>query len=92
MRCLSAKAGSRSVLAALASKAKLINRRYEKFLERTFPRFYVLHATFTKGGSRGGGDLPASPGRTEAAGNALPVPFPGPKAASPEAFARESGT
>ncbi|KAF1414823.1 LETM1 domain-containing protein 1, partial [Spheniscus magellanicus] len=49
VRCLSAKAGSRSVLAALASKAKLINGRYEKFLERTFPRFYVLHATFTKG-------------------------------------------
>ncbi|XP_009282523.1 PREDICTED: LETM1 domain-containing protein 1-like, partial [Aptenodytes forsteri] len=49
VRCLSAKAGSRSVLAALASKAKRINGRYERFLERTFPRFYVLHATFTKG-------------------------------------------
>ncbi|NXL01588.1 LTMD1 protein, partial [Mesembrinibis cayennensis] len=47
--CLSTKAGSRSVLAALASKVKRINGRYERFLERTFPRFYVLYATFTKG-------------------------------------------
>ncbi|XP_074990122.1 LETM1 domain-containing protein 1 isoform X1 [Calonectris borealis] len=47
--CLSTKAGSRSILAALASKAKRINGRYERFLERTFPRFYVLYATFTKG-------------------------------------------
>ncbi|NWU48341.1 LTMD1 protein, partial [Dromas ardeola] len=46
---LSTKAGSRSVLAALASKVKHINRRYERFLEKTFPRFYVLYATFTKG-------------------------------------------
>uniref|UniRef100_A0A8D0ENC4 LETM1 domain containing 1 n=1 Tax=Strix occidentalis caurina TaxID=311401 RepID=A0A8D0ENC4_STROC len=40
---------SRSVLAALASTAKRINGRYERFLERTFPRFYVLYVTFTKG-------------------------------------------
>ncbi|NXA29416.1 LTMD1 protein, partial [Ibidorhyncha struthersii] len=46
---LSTKAGSRSVLATLASKVKHINGRYERFLERTFPRFYVLYATFTKG-------------------------------------------
>uniref|UniRef100_A0A663N628 Uncharacterized protein n=1 Tax=Athene cunicularia TaxID=194338 RepID=A0A663N628_ATHCN len=42
-------AGSRSVLAALASAAKRVNGRYERFLERTFPRFYVLYVTFTKG-------------------------------------------
>ncbi|XP_026723383.1 LETM1 domain-containing protein 1 [Athene cunicularia] len=47
--CLSTKAGSRSVLAALASAAKRVNGRYERFLERTFPRFYVLYVTFTKG-------------------------------------------
>ncbi|NXK14808.1 LTMD1 protein, partial [Herpetotheres cachinnans] len=47
--CLSTKAGSRSILATLASKAKHISGRYERFLERTFPRFYVLYATFTKG-------------------------------------------
>ncbi|NXI38434.1 LTMD1 protein, partial [Galbula dea] len=46
---LSTKAGSRSILAALASRVKHINGRYERFLERTFPRFYVLHATFTRG-------------------------------------------
>ncbi|NXN60008.1 LTMD1 protein, partial [Rynchops niger] len=46
---LSTKAGSRSILATLASKAKHINGRYERFLEKTFPRFYVLYATFTKG-------------------------------------------
>ncbi|NXW25284.1 LTMD1 protein, partial [Circaetus pectoralis] len=46
----STKAGSRSFLAALVSKAKRINGRYERFLERTFPRFYVLYATFTKAG------------------------------------------
>ena len=48
----STKAGSRSILAALVSKAKHINGRYERFLERTFPRFYVLYATFTKGESQ----------------------------------------
>ncbi|XP_014811173.1 PREDICTED: LETM1 domain-containing protein 1 [Calidris pugnax] len=47
--CLSAKAGSRSLLASLASKAKRLNGRDERFLERTFPRFYVLYATFTRG-------------------------------------------
>ncbi|NXT80449.1 LTMD1 protein, partial [Zapornia atra] len=45
----STKTGSRSVLTALTSTAKRINGRYERFLERTFPRFYVLYATFTKG-------------------------------------------
>ncbi|XP_054662996.1 LETM1 domain-containing protein 1 isoform X2 [Grus americana] len=44
-----ARGALRSVLAALASKVKRINGRYERFLERTFPRFYVLYATFTKG-------------------------------------------
>ncbi|XP_053907500.1 LETM1 domain-containing protein 1 isoform X6 [Cuculus canorus] len=47
--CLSAKASSRSILAALISGAKRINGKYERFLERTFPRFYVLYSTFTRG-------------------------------------------
>ncbi|XP_062453286.1 LETM1 domain-containing protein 1 [Rhea pennata] len=47
--CLSTKASSRAFLTALVSKVKHINGRYERFLERTFPRFYVLYATFTKG-------------------------------------------
>ncbi|NXS90949.1 LTMD1 protein, partial [Jacana jacana] len=46
---LSTKAGSRSVVAALVATAKRLNGRYERFLERTFPRFYVLYATFTRG-------------------------------------------
>ncbi|XP_033927373.1 LETM1 domain-containing protein 1 isoform X2 [Melopsittacus undulatus] len=48
-RSLSTKAGSRSVLAALVSMAKRLTGRYERFLELTFPRFYVLHSTFTRG-------------------------------------------
>ncbi|NXE56666.1 LTMD1 protein, partial [Casuarius casuarius] len=46
---LSTKTSSRALLTALASKVKHINGRYERFLERTFPRFYVLYATFMKG-------------------------------------------
>ncbi|NXW60244.1 LTMD1 protein, partial [Eurystomus gularis] len=46
---LSTKASSRSILSALASKVKRVNLRYERFLERTFPRFYILYSTFTKG-------------------------------------------
>ncbi|XP_054033330.1 LETM1 domain-containing protein 1 [Dryobates pubescens] len=47
--CLSTRAGSRSLLAAVASKVKQLNSSYERFLERTCPRFYLLHATFTRG-------------------------------------------
>uniref|UniRef100_A0A8V5GVM6 Uncharacterized protein n=1 Tax=Melopsittacus undulatus TaxID=13146 RepID=A0A8V5GVM6_MELUD len=56
-RSLSTKAGSRSVLAALVSMAKRLTGRYERFLELTFPRFYVLHSTFTRGGCWGGQDV-----------------------------------
>ncbi|NXK00687.1 LTMD1 protein, partial [Corythaixoides concolor] len=45
----STKANSRSLLAALASKAKRLSGSYERFLERTFPRFHVLHVTLRKG-------------------------------------------
>ncbi|XP_054859735.1 LETM1 domain-containing protein 1 [Eublepharis macularius] len=48
--CLfSAKANSKTLLSALVSKAKYINEKYERFLERTFPRFYLLYSTFFKG-------------------------------------------
>ncbi|NXK46352.1 LTMD1 protein, partial [Chauna torquata] len=46
---LPAKASSRAALAALVSGVKRINGRYERFLQRTFPRFYPLYATFTGG-------------------------------------------
>ncbi|NWR56393.1 LTMD1 protein, partial [Bucorvus abyssinicus] len=48
--CLSAKAGSRSLLAALAAGAKRLHGSYEQFLERTFPRFHGLYVTFTRAG------------------------------------------
>ncbi|NXI71485.1 LTMD1 protein, partial [Anseranas semipalmata] len=46
---LPAKASSRAALATLVSGVKRINGRYERFLQRTFPRFYALYATFTGG-------------------------------------------
>ncbi|XP_077185042.1 LETM1 domain-containing protein 1 [Paroedura picta] len=49
VRQFSAKANSKTVISALVSKAKYINEKYEKYLERTFPRFYVLYSTFLKG-------------------------------------------
>nr|XP_060618795.1 LETM1 domain-containing protein 1 [Anolis sagrei ordinatus] len=42
-------ANSKNVFSALVSKAKRINDKYERFLERTFPRFYKLYSTFLKG-------------------------------------------
>ncbi|XP_053907497.1 LETM1 domain-containing protein 1 isoform X3 [Cuculus canorus] len=49
LRCFRRPLSSRSILAALISGAKRINGKYERFLERTFPRFYVLYSTFTRG-------------------------------------------
>ncbi|XP_078057097.1 LETM1 domain-containing protein 1 [Mustelus asterias] len=34
---------------AIISKAKRLNAKYEKFLERNFPRFYVIYSTFFRG-------------------------------------------
>ncbi|XP_062975766.1 LETM1 domain-containing protein 1 [Elgaria multicarinata webbii] len=45
----SAKANSKSLLSTLVSKVKYMNTKYEKYLERTFPRFYQLYSTFIKG-------------------------------------------
>ncbi|XP_060108323.1 LETM1 domain-containing protein 1 [Heteronotia binoei] len=49
VRQFSAKANSKTIISALASKAKYINEKYERYLERTFPRFYMLYSTFLKG-------------------------------------------
>ncbi|KAM5181231.1 LETM1 domain-containing protein 1 isoform 2-T2 [Mantella aurantiaca] len=38
-----------SVLSTLTSKARHLNARYERFLERKFPNFYILYSTFMKG-------------------------------------------
>ncbi|XP_066473584.1 LETM1 domain-containing protein 1 isoform X2 [Tiliqua scincoides] len=45
----SAKANSKTFLSALVSKVKYMNERYERYLGRTFPRFYQLYSTFLKG-------------------------------------------
>ncbi|XP_018417619.1 PREDICTED: LETM1 domain-containing protein 1 [Nanorana parkeri] len=38
-----------SVLSVITSKARHLNARYEQFLERKFPNFYILYSTFMKG-------------------------------------------
>ncbi|XP_027569795.1 LETM1 domain-containing protein 1 isoform X3 [Pipra filicauda] len=44
---LSSRATSRALVAAVAAVARRVNARYERYLERSFPRFYVLYSTFT---------------------------------------------
>ncbi|NXF82075.1 LTMD1 protein, partial [Sclerurus mexicanus] len=46
---LSSRATSRALVAAVAAVARRLNARYERYLERTFPRFYLLYSTFTTG-------------------------------------------
>ncbi|NXH37093.1 LTMD1 protein, partial [Myiagra hebetior] len=46
---LSTRAASRALLAAVAAAARRVNARYERYLERSFPRFYLLHSTFKTG-------------------------------------------
>ncbi|XP_073175502.1 LETM1 domain-containing protein 1 isoform X1 [Lepidochelys kempii] len=47
--CLSTKTNPKALLAAVISQFKYANGKYESFLERTFPRFYLLYSTFLKG-------------------------------------------
>lgn len=46
----SSKANSNKLTSALVSKIKYLNQKYERYLERNFPRFYQLYSTFLKGG------------------------------------------
>ncbi|XP_006095710.1 LETM1 domain-containing protein 1 isoform X2 [Myotis lucifugus] len=46
---LSPKADVKSLISYVATKTKAINGKYHRFLERNFPRFYLLYTTFTKG-------------------------------------------
>lgn len=39
----------KSLISYVATKTKAINGKYHRFLERNFPRFYLLYTTFTKG-------------------------------------------
>ncbi|XP_007420785.1 LETM1 domain-containing protein 1 isoform X1 [Python bivittatus] len=45
----SSKANSKKLTSVLVSKVKCLNKKYERYLERTFPRFYQLYSTFLKG-------------------------------------------
>ncbi|XP_072847178.2 LETM1 domain-containing protein 1 isoform X1 [Pogona vitticeps] len=43
------KAHSKTFLSTLVSKVKHMNNKWERYLERTFPRFHQLYSTFKKG-------------------------------------------
>ncbi|KAL7989806.1 hypothetical protein Chor_012472 [Crotalus horridus] len=45
----SSKANSNKLTSALVSKIKYLNQKYERYLERRFPRFHQLYSTFLKG-------------------------------------------
>ncbi|XP_019336622.2 LETM1 domain-containing protein 1 isoform X1 [Alligator mississippiensis] len=49
VRPLSSKPDPRPLLSALLSSVKRASGRYERFLERRFPRFYLLYATSHRG-------------------------------------------
>lgn len=55
VRSLSSRATSRALVAAVAAAARRVSTKYEQFLERSFPRFYLLYNTFKTGESRVGG-------------------------------------
>ncbi|KAF4798578.1 hypothetical protein TURU_062991 [Turdus rufiventris] len=49
VRSLSSRATSRALVAAVAAAARRVSTKYEQFLERSFPRFYLLYNTFKTG-------------------------------------------
>ncbi|XP_039559129.1 LETM1 domain-containing protein 1 isoform X3 [Passer montanus] len=49
VRSLSSRASSRALAAAVAAAARRVSARYERYLERSWPRFYLLHSTFKSG-------------------------------------------
>ncbi|XP_066423922.1 LETM1 domain-containing protein 1 isoform X2 [Molothrus aeneus] len=49
VRSLSSRAASRALVAAVAAAARRVSARYERYLERSWPRFYLLHSTFKNG-------------------------------------------
>ncbi|XP_036109007.1 LETM1 domain-containing protein 1 isoform X3 [Molossus molossus] len=46
---LSPKPDVKSIMSYVVTKTKVINGKYHRFLDRHFPRFYVLYTTFMKG-------------------------------------------
>nr|KAF6452749.1 LETM1 domain containing 1 [Molossus molossus] len=49
---LSPKPDVKSIMSYVVTKTKVINGKYHRFLDRHFPRFYVLYTTFMKVPSR----------------------------------------
>ncbi|XP_063035302.1 LETM1 domain-containing protein 1 [Melospiza melodia melodia] len=49
VRSLSSRAASRALVAAVAGAARRVSARYERYLERSWPRFFLLHSTFKNG-------------------------------------------
>ncbi|XP_027700054.1 LETM1 domain-containing protein 1 isoform X1 [Vombatus ursinus] len=46
---LSPKVDLKSIVSSFVAKTKVVNEKYNRFLERRFPRFYVLYSLFIKG-------------------------------------------
>ncbi|XP_066210108.1 LETM1 domain-containing protein 1 isoform X1 [Saccopteryx leptura] len=46
---VSPKTNVKSLISYVVAKTKVINGKYHRFLDRHFPRFYVLYTTFMKG-------------------------------------------
>ncbi|XP_056654205.1 LETM1 domain-containing protein 1 isoform X3 [Monodelphis domestica] len=46
---LSSKVALKSVFSSVMTKAKLVNDKYNRFLERRFPRFYLVYSLFLQG-------------------------------------------
>ncbi|XP_044533942.1 LETM1 domain-containing protein 1 isoform X4 [Gracilinanus agilis] len=46
---LSSKVAVKSVFSFVVTKAKLVNEKYNRFLERRFPRFYLVYSLFLQG-------------------------------------------
>ncbi|XP_020821772.1 LETM1 domain-containing protein 1 isoform X2 [Phascolarctos cinereus] len=46
---LSPKVDLKSIVSSFVAKTKVVNEKYNRFLERRFPRFYVVYSVFRKG-------------------------------------------
>ncbi|XP_064590696.1 LETM1 domain-containing protein 1 isoform X4 [Zonotrichia leucophrys gambelii] len=91
VRSLSSRAASRALVAAVAGAARRVSARYERYLERSWPRFFLLHSTFKNGPGAGGAGDPQDPGqdgRAAAEPSAAPVPGHGAAAAVPQGRAQ----
>ncbi|XP_041257242.1 formin-like protein 18 isoform X2 [Onychostruthus taczanowskii] len=91
VRSLSSRASSRALVAAVAAAARRVSARYERYLERSWPRFYLLHSTFKTGAVPGGaGDQEdqGQDGPAAAEPAAAPVPRHGAPAPVPQGRAQ----